>query len=134
MTASSPSPASPAPAAPAPAAPAPAVSWPAAAGLAPASDQSQGAGMAAGLAAVIMWGLAPVATRALVGQLAPLPLLVLRIGLSGLVLLPWCAHRLIRMRRATPAGTPRGEVTRLGLGQLGRLAAAGLLCMVGYNL
>src|SRR5439155_5298566 len=89
---------------------------------------------AAGLAAVIMWGLAPVATRALVGQLAPLPLLVLRIGLSGLVLLPWCAHRLIRMRRATPAGTPRGEVTRLGLGQLGRLAAAGLLCMVGYNL
>jgi hypothetical protein len=44
--------------------------------------------MAAGLAAVIMWGLAPVATRALVGQLAPLPLLVLRIGLSG-----WCCCR-----------------------------------------
>ena len=90
--------------------------------------------MAAGLAAVIMWGLAPVATRALVGQLAPLPLLVLRIGLSGLVLLPWCAHRLIRMRRAEPAGGRRGEVTRLGRGELGRLTAAGLLCMVGYNL
>jgi drug/metabolite transporter (DMT)-like permease len=75
-------------------------------------------GLAAGLAAVIMWGLAPVATRALVGQLAPLPLLVLRIGLSGLVLLPWC----VRHRR------------RLERGHLGRLVLAGLLCMVGYNL
>jgi drug/metabolite transporter (DMT)-like permease len=93
-------------------------------------DQSQGrgqgAGLAAGLAAVVMWGLAPVATRALVGHLAPLPLLILRIGLSGLVLLPWCAHQLIRMRR--------GETARLGRGELGRLTAAGLLCMVGYNL
>ena len=89
-------------------------------------EQRQGAGMAAGLAAVVMWGLAPVATRALVGHLAPIPLLVLRIGLSGLVLLPWCAHRLIRMRR--------GETARLGRGELGRLTAAGLLCMVGYNL
>ena len=88
--------------------------------------QGQGAGMAAGLAAVVMWGLAPVATRALVGHLAPIPLLVLRIGLSGLVLLPWCAHQLIRMRR--------GETARLGRGELGRLTAAGLLCMVGYNL
>ncbi|HEY7882363.1 MAG TPA: EamA family transporter, partial [Streptosporangiaceae bacterium] len=80
---------------------------------APASAQSQGqgesqgagqgGGLAAGLAAVVMWGLAPVATRALVGHLAPLPLLVLRIGLSGLVLLPWCAHRLIRMRRGRTA-------------------------------
>ena len=119
--------------------------------------------MAAGLAAVIMWGLAPVATRALVGQLAPLPLLVLRIGLSGLVLLPWCVWRLISMRRATPAipagphgadpartspggsarlrrrlaGLGPGEVTpptRLSRGEFGRLTAAGLLCMVGYNL
>jgi drug/metabolite transporter (DMT)-like permease len=89
-------------------------------------SQSQGTGLAAGLAAVVMWGLAPVATRALVGHLAPLPLLVLRIGLSGLVLLPWCAHRLIRMRR--------GGTARLSRGQLGRLTAAGLLCMVGYNL
>jgi drug/metabolite transporter (DMT)-like permease len=73
-----------------------------------------------------MWGLAPVATRALVGHLAPVPLLVLRIGLSGLVLLPWCTHQLIRMRR--------GETARLGRGEPGRLTAAGLLCMVGYNL
>jgi len=87
---------------------------------------SQGTGLAAGLAAVIMWGLAPVATRALVGHLAPLPLLVLRIGLSGLVLLPWCAHRLIRMRR--------GGTARLKRAELGQLTAAGLLCMVGYNL
>jgi drug/metabolite transporter (DMT)-like permease len=86
-------------------------------------NRGQGAGMAAGLAAVIMWGLAPVATRALVGHLAPIPLLVLRIGLSGLVLLPWCAHRLIRMRRGGTARLSRG-----------RLTAAGLLCMVGYNL
>lgn len=125
MAASSPSSAGPAPATPAPAA-------------AQSQDhahhrdhdhnheQRQGAGMAAGLAAVVMWGLAPVATRALVGHLAPIPLLVLRIGLSGLVLLPWCAHRLIRMRR--------GETARLGRGELGRLTAAGLLCMVGYNL
>src|SRR4029077_2576371 len=89
-------------------------------------SQGQGTGLAAGLAAVVMWGLAPVATRALVGHLAPLPLLVLRIGLSGLVLLPWCAGRLISMRR--------GGTARLTRGQLGRLAAAGLLCMVGYNL
>jgi len=89
-------------------------------------NQGQGTGLAAGLAAVVMWGLAPVATRALVGHLAPLPLLVLRIGLSGLVLLPWCAHRLISMRR--------GRTARLRRGELGRLTAAGLLCMVGYNL
>jgi drug/metabolite transporter (DMT)-like permease len=89
-------------------------------------NRGQGAGLAVGLAAVVMWGLAPVATRALVGHLAPIPLLVLRIGLSGLVLLPWCAHRLIRMRR--------GGTARLSRGQLGRLTAAGLLCMVGYNL
>src|SRR5690349_25170978 len=82
-------------------------------------SQSTGTGLAAGLAAVIMWGLAPVATRALVGHLAPLPLLVLRIGLSGLVLLPWCAHQLIRMRR--------GGTARLKRAELGQLTAAGLL-------
>ncbi|HEX6854400.1 MAG TPA: DMT family transporter [Streptosporangiaceae bacterium] len=118
MTASSPSSAGPAPATPAAAAQSQDHHH--------NHDQGQGAGMAAGLAAVVMWGLAPVATRALVGHLAPIPLLVLRIGLSGLVLLPWCAHRLIRMRR--------GETARLGRGELGRLTAAGLLCMVGYNL
>ena len=80
-------------------------------------SQGQGTGLAAGLAAVVMWGLAPVATRALVGHLAPLPLLALRMGLSGLVLLPWCAHRLISMRR--------GRTARLRRGELGRLTAAG---------
>jgi drug/metabolite transporter (DMT)-like permease len=75
-------------------------------------------GTASGLAAVTMWGLAPVATRALVTQLAPLPLLIVRIGVAGLVLLPWCWRVPRRLDRAS----------------LGRLVAAGLLCMVGYNL
>lgn len=118
MTASSPPPASPAPAGIAPAGPVP--------GAAQGQGQGAGTAMASGLAAVVMWGLAPVATRALVGHLAPIPLLVLRIGLSGLVLLPWCAHRLLRMRR--------GATARLGRRELGRLTGAGLLCMVGYNL
>jgi drug/metabolite transporter (DMT)-like permease len=77
-----------------------------------------GVGTASGLAAVTMWGLAPVATRALVAQLPPLPLLVLRIGVAGLILLPWCWRVPRRLDRAS----------------LGRLVAAGLLCMVGYNL
>src|SRR5450432_1320937 len=87
---------------------------------APGSDTSSGTGLgtASGLAAVTMWGLAPVATRALVTQLAPLPLLVVRIGVAGLVLLPWCRHLPRRLDRASAA----------------RLVAAGLLCMVGYNL
>ena len=74
--------------------------------------------LAGALGAVVLWGLAPVATRALVAQLAPLPLLVLRMGLAGLVLLPW----------AWPVW--RG----LSLRQAGRLVAAGLLGMVGYTL
>ena len=74
--------------------------------------------LAAGLVAVIMWGLAPVATRAAVGHLSPLPLLTLRMTAATLVLLPWAVplFRRLRVRSA------------------GRLAAAGLLGLVGYNL
>jgi len=76
------------------------------------------AGTAAGLAAVVIWGMAPVATRALVLQLAPLPLLVIRMGVAAVVLLPWCGPMLRRPgRRYIP-----------------RLVIAGLLGMVGYNL
>lgn len=74
--------------------------------------------MAGGLLAVVMWGLAPVATRAAVAHLAPVPLLVLRLGLAAVVLLPWAVPVFRRIR-------PR---------QAGRLAAAGLLGLVGYNL
>jgi drug/metabolite transporter (DMT)-like permease len=74
--------------------------------------------LTAGLVAVCLWGLAPVATRALVGQLAPLPLLLIRLAAASLVLLPWAVpvFRSLRPRSA------------------GRLAAAGLLGLVGYNL
>jgi drug/metabolite transporter (DMT)-like permease len=71
-----------------------------------------------GLLAVVMWGLAPVATRAVVAHIAPLPLLVLRMSLASLVLLPWS---LPVFRRLTP-------------GSAGRLAAAGALGIVGYTL
>lgn len=71
-----------------------------------------------GLAAVVMWGLAPVATRAAVVRLAPLSLVVLRAIIAGLVLLPWCIRVLRRLDRP---GTLR-------------VIAAGLLGMVGYNL
>ena len=74
--------------------------------------------LAAGLAAVVMWGLAPVATRAAVVHLAPLPLLTLRMTAATLVLLPWAVPLFRRLR------------VRSG----GRLAAAGLLGLVGYNL
>src|SRR5260370_879755 len=74
--------------------------------------------MAGGLAAVSLWGLAPVATRAAVGHLAPLPLLVIRLSLAALVLLPWAVPVLGRLR-------PRS---------LGRLAAAGACGLIGYNL
>lgn len=79
---------------------------------------ASGSGLASGLAAVGMWGLAPVATRALVLQLAPLPLLVLRMAAAGLVLLPWCLPVLRRLDRAAT----------------GRLVVTGLLGMVGYLL
>jgi len=78
-----------------------------------------GGAAASGLVAVGMWGLAPVATRALVLQLAPLPLLVIRLGAASLILLPWCGPVLRR---------------RPGWPTLARLLAAGLLGMVGYNL
>ena len=74
--------------------------------------------MAGGLAAVGLWGLAPVATRAAVAHLAPLPLLVLRLTAAALALLPWAAPvlRLLTLR------------------SLGRLLAAGTLGLIGYNL
>jgi len=74
--------------------------------------------LAAGLVAVILWGLAPVATRAAVAHLAPLPLLVLRLTVASLVMLPWAVPVFRRLR-------PRSAV---------RLFAAGILGLVGYNL
>jgi drug/metabolite transporter (DMT)-like permease len=79
----------------------------------------QGWATASCLVAVSMWGLAPVATRALVMHLAPLPLLVLRLGAASVILLPWCGP-VLRQRPGRRA--------------LLRLLAAGLLAMVGYNL
>ena len=75
-------------------------------------------GMASGLTAVLMWGLSPVATRALVLQIAPLPLLVLRVMVAGVVLVPLCVPLLRRFERSSAP----------------RMVAAGLLGMVGYNL
>ena len=74
--------------------------------------------LAAGLVAVILWGLAPVATRAAVAHLAPLPLLVLRLTVASVVMLPWAVPVFRRLR-------PRAA---------GRLLAAGILGLVGYNL
>lgn len=76
--------------------------------------------MAGGLVAVSLWGLAPVATRGAVAHIAPLPLLVLRLGAASLVLLPWAVPLLRRLR-------PRS-------GAAGRLAVAGGLGFIGYNL
>ena len=45
--------------------------------------------LGAGLAAVVMWGLAPVATREVVAHVSPLPLLLVRLAAASLVLLPW---------------------------------------------
>ena len=74
--------------------------------------------LAAGLVAVCLWGLAPVATRAAVAHLAPLPLLLIRLAAASLVLLPWAWPVFRRLR-------PRSA---------GRLVAAGVLGLVGYNL
>jgi drug/metabolite transporter (DMT)-like permease len=85
----------------------------------PARPRRAGTGpTAGGLVAVVLWGLAPVATRAAVVHLAPLPLLVLRLTVAALVLLPW-AVPVFRRLRPRPAG---------------RLVAAGALGLVGYNL
>ena len=75
-------------------------------------------GIGAGLIAVCLWGLAPVATRALVSELAPLALLTMRQLLAAGVLLPW----------AVPV------VRRIGARDMPRFVAAGLLGMIGYNL
>jgi drug/metabolite transporter (DMT)-like permease len=75
-------------------------------------------GIGAGLIAVCLWGLAPVATRSLVSELAPLPLLTMRQLLAAGVLLPW----------AVPA------LRRIDARDLPRFIVAGLLGMVGYNL
>ena len=88
------------------------------AGRSGAGRSGAGSGTASGLIAVTMWGLAPVATRALVLHLAPLPLLVLRVTVAGLILLPAAIRMLRRLDRADAP----------------RLVAAGLLGMVGYNL
>jgi drug/metabolite transporter (DMT)-like permease len=74
--------------------------------------------MAGALAAVTMWGLAPVATRTAVGYLAPVPLLVLRLTAAAVVLLPWAlpVFRALRPRSA------------------GRLLAAAAFGLIGYNL
>jgi len=74
--------------------------------------------LAAGLVAVCLWGLAPVATRAAVGHLSPLPLLLIRLSAASLVLLPWAWPVFRQLRRRSA----------------GRLVAAGLLGLVGYNL
>jgi drug/metabolite transporter (DMT)-like permease len=92
-----------------------------------AGDNGQLGAVGSGLVAVAMWGLAPVATRALVTQLAPLPLLVLRLSLASLALLPWCRSVA---GRVAGRGAGRGVDWRAA----GRLAGAGLLGMVGYNL
>ena len=72
--------------------------------------------MARGLAAVTLWELAPVATRAAVAHLAPVPLPVLQLIAAALVLL-LCAMPVLRRPRS-----------------LGRLAAAGTLGLGGGNL
>src|SRR5207245_1202684 len=55
---------------------------------------------------------------AAVAHLAPMPLLVLRLTAAALVLLPWAVPVFRRLR----------------LRSLGRLAAAGALGLIGYNL
>ena len=54
--------------------------------------------LGAGLVAVCLWGLAPVATRAAVGHLSPLPLLLIRLTAASLVLLPWAVPVFLRLR------------------------------------
>ncbi len=86
----------------------------------PAADPAQGRPrpLPGGLVAVSLWGLAPVVTRAAVTHLAPVPLLVLRLGVAALVLLPWAMPVFRRLH-------PRSA---------GRLMVAGALGLIGYNL
>ena len=83
-----------------------------------AGNGTRPGGIGAGLIAVCLWGLAPVATRALVTQLAAVALLTMRQLLAASVLLPW----------AVPVAR------RAGARDMARFVAAGLLGMVGYNL
>lgn len=82
------------------------------------TTQTSGWGMTSGLLAVGMWGLAPVATRAVVGEVQPVAVAAIRTVVAGVVLLPWCVPALGRLDRAA--------VTRI--------IGAGLLGMIGYNL
>jgi drug/metabolite transporter (DMT)-like permease len=88
-----------------------------AAGEARHRPQATGA-WAGGFVAVALWGLAPVATRAVVPRVAPLPLLVLRLSLASLILLPWALPVFRRLTRR----------------MAGRMIAAGALGIVGYTL
>ena len=83
-----------------------------------AARPGSASGLPGGLTAVLMWGLSPVATRALVLQVAPLPLLVLRFIVAGVVIVPLSVPLLRRLQWSS----------------VPRMAAAGLLGMVGYNL
>ena len=76
--------------------------------------------LGAGLAAVCLWGLAPVATRAAVAHLSPLPLLLIRLAVASLVLLPWAwpVFRRLRPRSA-------GRLLAAGAARPGRVQPAG---------
>ena len=63
--------------------------------------------LAAGLVAVCLWGLAPVATSAVVGHLSPLPLLLIRLAAASLVLLPWAWPVFHKLRPRSLATRPR---------------------------
>ena len=65
-----------------------------------------------------MWGLAPVATRALVQHVDPLPLLVMRVAIASIALAPFGIPLL---RRADGRA-------------VAHLAVAGLFGILGYNL
>lgn len=74
--------------------------------------------LAGGLAAVVLWGLAPVATRDAVAHLQPLQLLALRLPLAALALLPWAGPGLRQLRKS----------------HWRRLLLVGLAISVGYYL
>ena len=76
--------------------------------------------LGAGLVAVCLWGLAPVATRAAVGHISPLPLLLIRLTAASLVLLPWA---LPVFRRLRPRSA--GRLARRGAARPRRVQPAG---------